>query len=102
MKTEKFMEWTQLMHCPKLSNDEKVLLAILLDYHNLKIEGVWNNTPQNQLIQETHRSKNTVKGYISSLQSKGLIIEQLDVYGSANDYTPIISNIRMLIEGSKT
>ncbi len=100
MKTEKFMEWTQLIHCPKLSTDEKVLLAIILDYNNLKIEGIWNNTPQKQLIQESQRAKNTVKGYISSLQSKGLIIEELDVYGSANDYIPIISNIRMLIEGS--
>jgi len=76
-------------------------LSILLDYNNLKIEGVWNNTPQRQLIQETHSSKNSVKAYTNSLQSKGLIIEEPDVYGSANDYIPIISNIRMLIEGSK-
>lgn len=95
------MEWTQLIHCAKLTNDEKVVLGIILDYNNLKIEGKWNNTPQKQLIVETNKAKNTIKKVVTSLESKGLIVNEPDVYGSADNYMPIVSNIKALVKGSK-
>lgn len=98
---KKFYQWTQLSHCANLTPNEKVVLAIILDYSNLKEDKKWNNTNFKTLINETGLTSKTLRKVLNTLEYDGFIKIESDVYRSANDYSPIIPNILELINGGK-
>lgn len=99
---KKFYQWTQLSHCANLTPNEKVVLAIILDYSNLKEDKKWNNTNLRTLINETGLTSKTLRKVLNTLEYDDLIKIESDVYRSANDYSPIIPNILKLINEGKT
>lgn len=99
---KKFNEWTQLMHCANLTPNERVVLAIILDYSNLKEDKKWNNTNLKTLINETGLTSKTLRKVLNALECNCFIKKRSDVFKSANDYSPIIPNISKLINGGRT
>lgn len=98
---EKFNQWTQLARVKEIKGNELKALIIILDYHNLKCDGLWNNTPHCVIQTETDYPRKTLYRILKSLEDKGVISIQRNVYESADDIVPNIEYINNLINESK-
>lgn len=94
---EKFNQWTQLARVKEIKGNELKALIIILDYHNLKCDGLWNNTPQCVIQKEMGFPRKTLYRVLKSLEDKGFISIQQNVYESADDIVPNIEYINNLI-----
>ena len=92
-----FNEWTQLLHSPKFTPCEKVVLGIILDYTNLKENKKWNNITLQNLVNETTLNPKTVRKVLNNLERNCFIKKNTNVYKSANDYVPNIASIRNIV-----
>ena len=93
-----FNEWTQLLHSPKFTPNEKVTLGIILDYANLKEKNKkWNNVTLQNLTNKTTLNPKTVRKVLSNLECNGFIKKRTNVYKNANDYVPNIEAIRNVV-----
>lgn len=101
MKEEKFLQWSQLIHCRGLKPNDKVLLLLILDYHNIQVEGgKWNNTSKTILMREANIADTATGDALKRLKAKGLIGCDKDRRESADHYYPILGNIKKIIEQS--
>ena len=96
-----FNEWTQLLHSPKFTACEKVVLGIILDYTNLKENKKWNNITLQNLVNETTLNPKTVRKVLNNLERNCFIKKNTNVYKSANDYVPNIASIRNIVNEVK-
>ena len=96
-----FNEWTQLLHSPKFTPCEKVVLGIILDYTNLKENKKWNNITLQNLVNETTLNPKTVRKVLNNLERNCFIKKNTNVYKSANDYVPNIASIRNIVNEVK-
>ena len=86
----------------KLTGNQARILIDIMDYHNLKVNGDWNNTPLAKLTKEVGLDKTNVLKNIKRLADMGLITKKAKVHKSANDYIPNIEAIRIFVSGGET
>lgn len=86
----KFTQWGQLLRCKTLTGNQRVILGIILNFHN--IEG-WDFTPISVLTKNSGFTKPTVIKNVNVLVEKGLLKKSINksrqTNGTApNDYIP--------------
>ena len=96
-----FNQWTQLLYCSELSGNERIVLALILDYHN---DENWNATSLRTLKKDCGMAINTVSKAIKVLEDKGLIKTVITSYKKSfkptYDYVPNYEAIQKLIDGA--
>lgn len=96
----KFTQWGQLFRCKTLTGNQRVILGIILNFHN--IDG-WDFTPLSVLKENSGFTKPTVIKNVNVLVKKGLLKKSKNksrqTNGTApNDYIPIYDNILNLLK----
>ena len=96
----KFNQWGQLFRCKTLTGNQRVILGIILNFHN--IDG-WDFTPLSVLKENSGFTKPTVIKNVNVLVKKGLLKKSKNksrqTNGTApNDYIPIYDNILNLLK----
>ena len=96
----KFNQWGQLLRCKTLTGNQRVILGIILNFHN--IDG-WDFTPLSVLTENSGFTKPTVIKNVNVLVKKGLLKKLINksrqTNGTApNDYIPIYDNILNLLK----
>ena len=99
-KNYKFNQWGQLFRCKTLTGNQRVILGIILNFHN--IDG-WDFTPLSVLTENSGFTKPTVIKNVNVLVKKGLLKKSMNksrqTNGTApNDYIPIYDNILNLLK----
>ena len=88
----------KLLHSEgKLKSSQKLALAIIMDYQNLKDNGSWNNTPLSKLSKEVGVTERNTQYVLKDLEKMGLIAKKANAHKRANDYIPNIEAISNLI-----
>lgn len=97
MKQE-FKEWTQLMCCPTLSPNEKVVIGNILRISNI---GTWKYISHDYLVKVTNVSLSTLKRILKSLEKRGFIVTVVVPKKNSrehfNNYIPQIETITSVI-----
>ena len=97
---QKFNKWTQLLNCKELNGNERIVLTLILNYHNIDN---WNNTSLRTLKKDCGMAINTIKKHIKALEDKGLIKTVISSYkksfNATNDYLPNYETIQQMIDG---
>ena len=96
----KFYQWGQLFRCKTLTGNQRVILGIILNFHN--IDG-WDFTPLSVLKENSGFTKPTVIKNVNVLVKKGLLKKSKNksrqTNGTApNDYIPNYDNILNLLK----
>lgn len=96
----KFNQWGQLFRCKTLTGNQRVILGIILNFHNLD---EWDFTPLSVLTENSGFTKPTVIKNVNVLVKKGLLKKLINksrqTNGTApNDYIPIYDNILNLLK----
>ena len=99
-KNYKFNQWGQLFRCKTLTGNQRVILGIILNFHN--IDG-WDFTPLSVLTENSGFTKPTVIKNVNVLVKKGLLKKSMNksrqTNGTApNDYIPNYDNILNLLK----
>lgn len=99
-KKYKFNQWGQLFRCKTLTGNQRVILGIILNFHN--IDG-WDFTPLSVLTENSGFTKPTVIKNVNVLVKKGLLKKSMNksrqTNGTApNDYIPNYDNILNLLK----
>ena len=86
----KFTQWGQLFRCKTLTGNQRVILGIILNFHNLD---EWDFTPLSVLTENSGFTKPTVIKNVNVLVKKGLLKKSKNksrqTNGTApNDYIP--------------
>ena len=100
----KFNQWGQLFRCKTLTGNQRVILGIILNFHN--IDG-WDFTPLSVLKENSGFTKPTVIKNVNVLVKKGLLKKSKNksrqTNGTApNDYIPIYDNILNLLKSQES
>lgn len=96
----KFIQWGQLFECKTLKSNQRVILGIILNLHN--IEG-WDFTPLSVLEERSGFTRPTIIKNLNVLVAKGLLNKLMNKSRQTNgtppnDYIPIYDNIHNLLK----
>ena len=96
----KFTQWGQLFECKTLKGNQRVILGIILNLHN--IEG-WDFTPLSVLEERSGFTRPTIIKNLNVLVAKGLLNKLMNKSRQTNgtppnDYIPIYDNIHNLLK----
>lgn len=99
----KFTYWGQLFECKTLTGNQRVILGIILNLHN--IEG-WDFTPLSVLEERSGFTRPTIIKNLNVLVSKGLLNKLMNKSRQTNgippnDYVPIYDNIHNLLNSQR-
>lgn len=99
----KFTQWGQLFECKTLKGNQRVILGIILNLHN--IEG-WDFTPLSVLEERSGFTRPTIIKNLNVLVSKGLLNKLMNRSRQTNgippnDYVPIYDNIHNLLNSQR-
>ena len=99
MEFTKFSQWGQLFECKTLTGNQRVILGIILNLHN--IEG-WDFTPLSVLEERSGFTRPTIIKNLNVLVAKGLLNKLMNKSRQTNgtppnDYIPIYDNINNLL-----
>lgn len=99
----KFTQWGQLFECKTLKGNQRVILGIILNLHN--IEG-WDFTPLSVLEERSGFTRPTIIKNLNVLVSKGLLNKLMNKSRQTNgippnDYVPIYDNIHNLLNSQR-
>ena len=100
MEYTKFDKWVQLAYCNEINATEMKLLILILDRHNMKVDGVWNNTPKEQLAKDMGMSDRYIYTISKGLKEKGLLKVVKSAHFCCNDYEPNLDRIEAMIAHS--
>ena len=96
---KKFNQWIQLLRCTELSGNERIVLALILNYHN---NGNWDNTSLTTLKTDSGLTAPTIAKCVKVLEGKGLIKKVISSYkkniNATNDYLPNYETIQQMID----
>ena len=96
---QKFNQWIQLLRCTELSGNERIVLALILNYHN---NGNWDNTSLTTLKTDSGLTAPTIAKCVKVLEGKGLIKKVISSYkkniNATNDYLPNYETIQQMID----
>lgn len=100
MEFTKFTQWGQLFECKTLKGNQRVILGIILNLHN--IEG-WDFTPLSVLEERSGFTRPTIIKNLNVLVAKGLLNKLMNKSRQTNgtppnDYVPIYDNINNLLK----
>ena len=100
----KFTQWGQLLRCKTLTGNQRVILGIILNFHN--IDG-WDFTPLSVLKENSGFTKPTVIKNVNVLVKKGLLKKSKNksrqTNGTApNDYIPNYDIILNLLKSQES
>lgn len=103
MEFTKFSQWGQLFECKTLTGNQRVILGIILNLHN--IEG-WDFTPLSVLEERSGFTRPTIIKNLNVLVSKGLLNKLMNKSRQTNgippnDYVPIYDNIYNLLNSQR-
>ena len=103
MEFTKFSQWGQLFECKTLTGNQRVILGIILNLHN--IEG-WDFTPLSVLEERSGFTRPTIIKNLNVLVSKGLLNKLMNKSRQTNgippnDYVPIYDNIHNLLNSQR-
>lgn len=103
MEFTKFSQWGQLFECKTLTGNQRVILGIILNLHN--IEG-WDFTPLSVLEERSGFTRPTIIKNLNVLVSKGLLNKLMNKSRQTNgippnDYVPIYDNIHNLLKSQR-
>ena len=95
----KFSQWGQLFECKTLTGNQRVILGIILNLHN--IEG-WDFTPLSVLEERSGFTRPTIIKNLNVLVAKGLLNKLMNKSRQTNgippnDYVAIYDNIHNLL-----
>ena len=99
----KFSQWGQLFECKTLTGNQRVILGIILNLHN--IEG-WDFTPLSVLEERSGFTRPTIIKNLNELVAKGLLNKSMNKSRQTNgippnDYIPIYDNIHNLLNSQR-
>lgn len=99
----KFTHWGQLFECKTLTGNQRVILGIILNLHN--IEG-WDFTPLSVLEERSGFTRPTIIKNLNVLVAKGLLNKLMNKSRQTNgippnDYIPIYDNILDLLKSQR-
>ena len=99
----KFSQWGQLFECKTLTGNQRVILGIILNLHN--IEG-WDFTPLSVLEERSGFTRPTIIKNLNVLVAKGLLNKLMNKSRQTNgippnDYVPIYDNIHNLLNSQR-
>ena len=99
----KFSQWGQLFECKTLKGNQRVILGIILNLHN--IEG-WDFTPLSVLEERSGFTRPTIIKNLNVLVAKGLLNKLMNKSRQTNgippnDYVPIYDNIHNLLNSQR-
>ena len=99
----KFSQWGQLFECKTLTGNQRVILGIILNLHN--IEG-WDFTPLSVLEERSGFTRPTIIKNLNVLVAKGLLNKLMNKSRQTNgippnDYIPIYDNINNLLNSQR-
>ena len=99
----KFTQWGQLFECKTLKGNQRVILGIILNLHN--IEG-WDFTPLSVLEERSGFTRPTIIKNLNVLVAKGLLNKLMNKSRQTNgippnDYVPIYDNIHNLLNSQR-
>lgn len=99
----KFNQWGQLFECKTLTGNQRVILGIILNLHN--IEG-WDFTPLSVLEERSGFTRPTIIKNLNELVAKGLLNKSMNKSRQTkgippNDYVPIYDNIHNLLNSQR-
>ena len=96
---KKFNQWIQLLRCTELSGNERIVLALILNYHNNEN---WDNTSLKTLKKDSGLTAPTIAKCVKVLEDKGLIKTVISSYkkniNPTNDYLPNYETIQQMID----
>ena len=96
---KKFNQWIQLLRCTELSGNERIVLALILNYHNNEN---WDNTSLRTLKKDSGLTAPTIAKCVKVLEDKGLIKTVISSYkkniNATNDYLPNYETIQQMID----
>ena len=96
---KKFNQWIQLLRCTELSGNERIVLALILNYHNNEN---WDNTSLKTLKKDSGLTAPTIAKCVKVLEDKGLIKTVISTYkkniNATNDYLPNYETIQQMID----
>ena len=103
MEFTKFSQWGQLFECKTLTGNQRVILGIILNLHN--IEG-WDFTPLSVLEERSGFTRPTIIKNLNVLVAKGLLNKLMNKSRQTNgippnDYVPIYNNIHNLLNSQR-
>lgn len=103
MEFTKFTQWGQLFECKTLKSNQRVILGIILNLHN--IEG-WDFTPLSVLEERSGFTRPTIIKNLNVLVAKGLLNKLMNKSRQTNgippnDYVPIYDNIHNLLNSQR-
>lgn len=103
MEFTKFTQWGQLFECKTLKGNQRVILGIILNLHN--IEG-WDFTPLSVLEERSGFTRPTIIKNLNVLVAKGLLNKLMNKSRQTNgippnDYVPIYDNIYNLLNSQR-
>lgn len=103
MEFTKFSQWGQLFECKTLKGNQRVILGIILNLHN--IEG-WDFTPLSVLEERSGFTRPTIIKNLNVLVAKGLLNKSMNKSRQTNgippnDYVPIYDNIHNLLNSQR-
>lgn len=103
MEFTKFSQWGQLFECKTLTGNQRVILGIILNLHN--IEG-WDFTPLSVLEERSGFTRPTIIKNLNVLVAKGLLNKLMNKSRQTNgippnDYVPIYDNIHNLLNSQR-
>ena len=103
MEFTKFSQWGQLFECKTLTGNQRVILGIILNLHN--IEG-WDFTPLSVLEERSGFTRPTIIKNLNVLVTKGLLNKLMNKSRQTNgippnDYVPIYDNIHNLLNSQR-
>lgn len=103
MEFTKFSQWGQLFECKTLTGNQRVILGIILNLHN--IEG-WDFTPLSVLEERSGFTRPTIIKNLNVLVLKGLLNKLMNKSRQTNgippnDYVPIYDNIHNLLNSQR-
>ena len=94
-----FNQWIQLLRCTELSGNERIVLALILNYHNNEN---WDNTSLRTLKKDSGLTAPTIAKCVKVLEDKGLIKTVISTYkkniNATNDYLPNYETIQQMID----
>ncbi len=103
MELTNFTHWGQLFECKTLTGNQRVILGIILNLHN--IEG-WDFTPLSVLEERSGFTRPTIIKNLNVLVAKGLLNKLMNKSRQTNgippnDYVPIYDNIHNLLNSQR-
>lgn len=103
MELTKFTHWGQLFECKTLTGNQRIILGIILNLHN--IEG-WDFTPLSVLEERSGFTRPTIIKNLNELIAKGLLNKSMNKSRQTNgippnDYIPIYDNIYNLLNSQR-